>query len=175
MWKLFDIVSSYEFYCQGDEMMAHELVRKAAVSLVVTLLMTGLAACGAAQRPGPEPLVWKSRQIAFVVDREGAVLRMLSVRSGVSPLKLVPLGHVTGEPAMLLDEPRGLLWVRSDDRLMRFDVPSLQPAGTWDLPEGAQGATIEVSRNGAISLRAEGKFFVIDRQVVAQASRVPTS
>lgn len=154
-------------------MLKLETIKRAAVRMALVGVLAGLAACGAA--PGSGPLVWKSRQLAFVVDQERGVLQMLSVRSGVSLLKSVQLGNVTSEPVILLDEQRGQLWVRGDDELVRFDLPSLQPTGTWSLPTSARGATLAASPNGAITLYAAGKAFVIDSRIVAELGQMPAS
>lgn len=135
----------------------------AAVAVVVAL--AGLAGCKPALRD--EPVVWKSRQLAFVVDRQRAVLQMLSVRSGVVLLKHAPLGSVDDAPAMLLDEERALLWVRCDDVLVRFALPALRRTGTWVLPQAARGATIEAASSGAVTLRAGERSFAIGARILA--------
>ena len=136
--------------------------------LVGVLLLIGLAACRIST--GPEPLVWTSRQLAFVVDRERGVLRMLSVRGGLAALASAPLDAVARTPAMLLDEQRALLWVRCDDSLLRFELPKLQRTGRWVLPEAAREARIAATASGTVTLKAAGETFAIGDRVVSRVA-----
>ena len=152
------------------------LRRRLMVVVATTVLFSGLAGCRISS--GPEPLVWTSRQIAFVVDRKRGALRMLSVRAGLATLATVPLEAVERTPAMLLDEARALLWVRCDDTLLRFELPTLQRTGRWILPEAAREARITASGSGAITLHAGGNAFVLGERVVARVvvpAMVPAS
>ena len=78
------------------------------VVVATTVLFSGLAGCRISSRP--DPLVWTSRQIAFVVDRKRGALRMLSVRAGLCDPRDGTARAVERTPAMLLDEARALLW-----------------------------------------------------------------
>ncbi|MCP5231621.1 MAG: hypothetical protein H6948_05920 [Zoogloeaceae bacterium] len=100
------------------------------------------------------------------------------MRAGLATLATVPLEAVERTPAMLLDEARALLWVRCDDTLLRFELPTLQRTGRWILPEAAREARITASGSGAITLHAGGNAFVLGERVVARVvvpAMVPAS
>lgn len=145
-------------------MVSVDLFKRGVASVALIAAALGLGGCEA----GSEPLVWKAQQFAFVVDRGRGALQVLSVRSGVSLLKTIHLGPLKDQPAMFVDESRAVLWVRGDAQLMRFDLPSLQGSGRWPLPADAQGASLEVSPSGAVTLYAAGKSFVIESRFVAE-------
>lgn len=153
-------------------MVGVDLFKRSMASIALIAAVLGLGGCEA----GSEPLVWKAQQLAFVVDHGRGALQVLSVRSGVSLLKIIDLGPLEDAPAMLVDESRAVLWVRGDAQLMRFDLPSLRGSGRWPLPEEARGASLEASPSGALTLHAGGKAFVIENRFVAElvAPRAPS-